>query len=201
MSLVCISKCHLWQLLHIQGPNTTNRHVYQQETHLPWTWEPTTGFRGMSACAPKAAPQLQACLQPSKVAELPPPFLKTNRERKHRSMRGDNSGELAEPYSNVQLTREHYGRNTSLLNETQSQPYRVRASTRSTSELGGWDMRSERPLLIPPCHRRPQEDMPASPPHSVQLWPDPTACRAPGRACDNYLYAHLQGLSIVPRAM
>lgn len=80
-------------------------------------------------------PHIQACLQPSKVAELPPPFLKTNRERKHGSMCGDNSGVLAELYSNIQLTRKHYGRDTSLLNERQSQPYRVKATTRSISEL------------------------------------------------------------------
>lgn len=59
-------------------------------------------------------------------------------------MCGDNSGVLTEPYSNIKLTRKHHGRDTSLLNETQSQSYGGRASTRSTSELledGTWEVK------------------------------------------------------------
>lgn len=196
MSLVCTSKCHLWQLLHIQGPNTTNRHVYQQETHLTWTWELTTGFRGESACAPKAAPHasLSATIQSSRATT---------------SLSENKQGKKARVY----VWRQQWGACRALWQHTANKETLWKGhiptewETESTIQSQGnhqehlwasgrWDMRSERPLLMPGCHRRPQEDMPASPPHSVQLWPDPTASRAPGRACDNYLYAHLQGLFI-----
>lgn len=76
-----------------------------------------------------------------------------------------------------------------------SQPYRQGKHQEHLWASGRWDMRSERPLLIPACHRSPQDNMSASSPHSVQLWPDPPAHRAPRRASDNCLYVHLQGLS------
>lgn len=70
---------------------------------------------------------------------------------------------------------------------------------------GRWDMRSERPLLIPICHWRPREDMSAPSPHSVQLWPDPPAWRTPGTVVlfepDCYLYVHFQSLGVVLQAI
>lgn len=126
---------NLWQLLHIQGPNTTNMPVYQEETHLPWTWVPTTSIRDARACATK---QIQACLQPSKAAELPTPSLKTNWGRSTRSVWGDSSGVFTEPHSSIKLTRKHCGRDTHLQNESQGEPawFEPHSYSHASSDLG-----------------------------------------------------------------